>query len=222
MSDPAHLAAHAVQFTRGARAGRHDAGKRTANHHTFEQFSRKPLTTPREEPPMPTPPTIPPMIPPLTNVIETLTKLVNRYISDGQYGRAIIVLRSLEQLQIEQEERAGAAAEQARDLFTPPAGPTGNGDVDLRRLADEVRRTATVVPLVRVPTRADQPRDVETTKVIQVPPAGSHAPNYCTTPVDRGGNECGAVVAWSHQGPGVPGWYHVDPEITDHDAEVQP
>lgn len=71
---------------------------------------------------------------------------------------------------------------------------------------------ARIVPLLRPPVRNDVPAAAD--RPI------SHAPQRCTATVRDGAALCGALVRWAARvGDVPPGWYHLDPEITDHEPE---
>jgi hypothetical protein len=79
------------------------------------------------------------------------------------------------------------------------------------RLSSAQARTVHV-PLLSVPARDEQPRDDV-----------SHAPNACGNYGGDAMQLCGSPIAWS-AGTGLSGiqrvpagWYHLDPEITDHE-----
>lgn len=94
------------------------------------------------------------------------------------------------------------------------------------KLAAALARTETTrVPVLHVPIRQDIPRD-----------AGSHAPNTCGSytlhevgtygdgHATMPGLPCNSPIGWA-AGTGYSGiqrqpagWYHLDPEITDHEA----
>jgi hypothetical protein len=123
-----------------------------------------------------------------------------------------------------------AQADHPRRWFadaSPPSVPSEELLLPAPSIGDQIRAHAqeqaerhlgAPAPVLR-PFAEARMDDTAHTAVFTAPPAGSRAPQYCAVVFESLGSRhaCGALIGFDAQ---LQGWFHQDPEITDHAASA--
>lgn len=140
----------------------------------------------------------------------------SRALADGRYRLAESLVALARRAQYaEDNERASTGL-----AYDDPAARIAYATRDSLNIGVQQR----TIPLIGT-TRIEKPNDISvpTEKPI------SRAPRTCEAEFANG-NMCRQPIAWSAgsigflggPAPTQAGWYHLDPEITDHDPEIDP